>query len=89
MWGKGQDKKYWECVWGWVAILNKMDRRTGEQRFNGVRKLSIWTFGKTVSWAEGTAFAKVLKNTPEDNMARIETGGGEEELREVTEVPIP
>lgn len=55
----------------------------------GVRKLSIWTFGKTVSWAEGTAFAKVLKNTPDDNMARIERVGGEEELREVTEVLIP
>ena len=54
----------------------------------GVRKLSIWTFGKTVSWTEGTAFAKVLKNTMEDNMARIEKGGGKEELGEVTEVPI-
>ena len=55
----------------------------------GIRKLSIWTFGKTVSWAEGTAFAKVLKNTLDDNMARIERAGGEEELREVTEVLIP
>ena len=26
MWGKEQDKKDWECVWGWVAILNKMSR---------------------------------------------------------------
>lgn len=55
----------------------------------GIRKLSIWTFGKTVSWAECTAFVKVLKNTLDNNMARIERVGGEEELREVTEVLIP
>ena len=54
----------------------------------GVRKLCIWIFGKTVFWAEGTAFAKVLKNILEDNMARIERVGGEEELGEVTEIPI-
>ena len=66
MWGKEQDKKDWDCVWGWVAILNKMDRRTGEQRFNGCEKIKYMNIWKNSVLDRGYSLCK----GPEEHYGR-------------------
>ena len=89
MGGKKQDKGDWECVGGWVVILNKVDRGTCEQRLNGGEKIKYMDIWKKSILGRGYSLCKGPEEPQEDNTARMESVGGEEEFREVTEVQIP